>query len=69
MITYSVDVSEYEGPFTVNAELLYQSVAFPFVEDLREGGMPATAQFVSFFDAADKAPTLVAFAEVVAALP
>jgi len=66
-LSYSVDVSGHEGPFRVNAELLYQSIAFPFVEDLREEDAPITAQFVGFFDAADKTPTLVASAEMVAA--
>ena len=33
-ITYRVDVSSAQGPFTVQAELLYQPLAYRFVQDM-----------------------------------
>ncbi len=64
-ITYSVDIGDHEGPFTISAALLYQSVALPFVEDLREELSSLTTRFVDYFDDADKAPVVVDSAESV----
>ncbi len=63
-VTYTMDIAGEEGPFVVTAELLYQSVAFPFVEDLREESTELAERFVGYFDDADKTPTLIATAEV-----
>ena len=38
-ITYRVDVAPAQGPFTVQAELLYQPLSYRFVQDmLTDGG-------------------------------
>ena len=63
-IAYTVDVAGRQGPFAVTAELLYQSVAFPFVEDMRSEDSSLAERFVGYFDEADNTPTVVATAEV-----
>ena len=35
LVTYKVDTAGYTGPFTIEVELKYQSVAYRFFEDLR----------------------------------
>jgi hypothetical protein len=62
-IAYAVDIAGRQGPFTITAELLYQSVSFPFVEDMRPETTPLADRFVDYFDSADKSPTVVAAAE------
>ncbi|UCE61287.1 MAG: hypothetical protein JSU63_05975 [Phycisphaerales bacterium] len=63
-VAYMVDITGRQGPFAVAVELLYQSVAFPFVEDMRGEDSALAERFVGYFDDADKTPTVVATAEV-----
>ncbi len=63
-ITYTVDITGRQSPYAVTAEFLYQSVAFPFVEDMRGEDTALAERFVGYFDDADKIPTVVATAEV-----
>jgi hypothetical protein len=63
VVTYELDVAGLSGPFTVHVELLYQSISYQFVEDLRGVGTDLTEQFVGFHDEADITPTLIAEAE------
>jgi len=63
-VAYVVDIADRQGPYAVTAEFLYQSVAFPFVEDMRGGHTALAERFVGYFDDADKTPTVVATAEV-----
>ncbi|MEZ4626540.1 MAG: hypothetical protein R2843_17445, partial [Thermomicrobiales bacterium] len=58
-VEYSIDVSSAEGPFTVTAELLYQSVALPFINDLRHDTEDLVVDFGEMFDATDNTPSLV----------
>lgn len=44
-MTYTVDIAGRQGPFAVTAELLYQSVSFPFVEDMRFEDASLTCPF------------------------
>ena len=62
-ITYTLDTADRQGPFTVTAELLYSSVSFPFVEDMRLEDTSLAERFVGYYDGADKTPTVVATAE------
>lgn len=62
-IEYRINVAEAEGPFTVTARLLYQSVAYPFVESLQETDTPLVQRFLDYYDEADKTPIVMATAE------
>lgn len=58
-VTYQVDVSDAQGPFTLNAELLYQPVSFSFIQDLLIDQTLLTQRFSEFYSSADKTPLLV----------
>ena len=49
-IRYVVDTSGRAGPFTVDAELRYQTISFRWAENLRSYDADETRRFVSWFD-------------------
>jgi hypothetical protein len=62
-VQYFVDLGDAVGPYTVNVELLYQSIGFRWADNFREDDTPEAAQFLQFYDAMDNWPVLVAAAE------
>lgn len=50
VIRYSVDVSAMDGPFTVEAELWYQPIAYRWAENLRAYDAFEPRRFVAFYD-------------------
>lgn len=58
-VSYRLGVSGARRPLTVRAELLYQAVSRPFVEDLRRDAVPLAERFVAQYDAAAQGPRLV----------
>jgi hypothetical protein len=63
-VTYEIAVGEAEGPFTVTVELLFASVSYRIVEDLRADEGDLVQRFAALYDAADKTPVTVASAQV-----
>ena len=59
-IQYAIDLREESGPFTVSVEVLYQSIAFPWVEALRGVGSDEVEQFLRQYDAVPNLPAVVA---------
>lgn len=59
VVTYQVAVKDAQGPFTVQAELLYQPLSVPFIMDLLKDETSLTERFGSYYARADKAPLLV----------
>ncbi len=59
LVTYQADVKGATGPFTVNAELLFQTVSYFFVQDLVVDKTDLTDRFGKYYTAADKAPAVV----------
>ncbi len=53
-IRYDVDLSGREKPFVVEAELLYQPIAFRWAENLRGVSSAESKRFASMYDAAAK---------------
>jgi hypothetical protein len=49
-VTYRVDVGSRSGPFAVEAELLYQPIAFRWGRNLASYDAAETRRFVSYFD-------------------
>jgi hypothetical protein len=65
VVTYRVDLTGAQGPFTIAAELLYQPLSYRFAQDMQlDGGAPA-ARFGDYYTSADKSPDLVAAIEPV----
>jgi hypothetical protein len=59
-VTYQIDVQGHPQPFEVSVELLYQSIAYRFADDLRQVDAALVEEFLSYYDAADKMPVVVA---------
>jgi hypothetical protein len=62
LVDYTVDVTGHTGPFSVTARLLYQSVSFPFAEDMRSHETAEATRFIGYLDSADQTPVVVASA-------
>jgi hypothetical protein len=50
-VRYSVTVGDAEGPFTVDAELLYQPIGFRWAQNLKRYDAPEPRRFTGYFDA------------------
>jgi hypothetical protein len=62
-VTYQINVEDLEGPFTIQAELLYETLSYRFIQDLLLDETPLTARFGIYYEFADKTPLLVASIE------
>lgn len=58
-VTYRVDVSGYSAPFTAKVELLYETVPYAFVRDLRQDSTPQIERLSGYYADADKTASLV----------
>jgi hypothetical protein len=65
MITYQIDVSNAQGPFTFNAELLYEPLSYRFIQDMFTDDTPEINQFEGFYGETLKQPLLSAMIEPV----
>ena len=68
-VTYRVDTQGTEGPFTVTVELLFQSVSYPFMENLKNDSSDLVGRFSDQYDQADKAPIVLATIEPMQVMP
>lgn len=59
-ITYRMDVSKAQGPFTINARLLYAPLSYRFVQDMLIDQTTLTDRFGVYYNLADKTPLVVA---------
>ena len=62
-VTYQIDVKAQEGPFTVHAELLYQTLSYRFAHDLCQEEAAQAEIVCSYYDAADHSPAVIASAQ------
>jgi hypothetical protein len=60
LVTYQVNVTGGQGPYAIQAELLYESLSYRFVEDLLKDKTPLTERFGGYYGQANKTPLLVA---------
>ncbi len=54
-VTYIIDVSGARGPFEVRAELMYQSISSPFLEDLEKASSEEVRGFLKDFSEVEQA--------------
>lgn len=59
-----LDLGEADGPITVKAELLYQSIGFRWAHNLNRFEAPEPQRFLDFYENVFNEPTLVALASV-----
>ncbi|MCO6451793.1 MAG: hypothetical protein J5I90_13495 [Caldilineales bacterium] len=57
-VTYEMPVAA-AGPFTVQVELMYQSLSFASMQDLRQTETTYVQDFGALYDSADKTPVIV----------
>jgi hypothetical protein len=62
-VKYEVDVKGATGPFTVNAELLYEPLSFRFIQDLLADDTPEVKTFATVQKDADASAVVVATIE------
>lgn len=56
---YSIDVSGSPGPFTVTAELLYQSIGYQWMHKLTAYESEETTRFVNYYSAVPNDPVVI----------
>lgn len=61
-VRYVVDVGEAPGPFVVTAELLYQSIGYRWVENLRRYDAAEPAAFLDYYEQVPNEPLVVSTA-------
>jgi hypothetical protein len=59
-IQYIVGIEGAQGPFTITAELLYQSIGFRWAENMRGTGVEEVDRFLRYYDTVPNLPILVA---------
>ena len=59
-ITYQVDLGTTQGPFSVQVELLYETLSYRFVQDLVLAETDLTNRFGNYYFSSDKTPLKVA---------
>jgi hypothetical protein len=59
-VPYTIELGNFEGPFTVTVELLYQSVGYRWAENLRRQAAPETDRFLGYYEAVPNLPVVVA---------
>jgi hypothetical protein len=62
-VEYRIDTGGKSGPYTIEVELLYQTISYRFVQDLlTDDGEELVDRFGSLYDRVDKSPILISSA-------
>jgi hypothetical protein len=59
-VRYVVDLDSGLGPFTISAELLYQSIGYRWADNLRRYDAPEPIRFVGYYEQVSNHPVVVA---------
>lgn len=59
-VRYVIDVGEAEGPFTIEAELMYLSIGYNWAQKARGYDVPEAVRFLAYYDAVPNTPVQVA---------
>ena len=59
-VTYQIEVDPDLGPFTVEAELLYQSISYRWADNLDPEGGSFISGFLDFYEAVPNIPSVIA---------
>ena len=63
-LVYMIELDDATGPFTITAELLYQSIGFRWAQNLARFDALEPQRFISYYEAVANIPTLVSSATV-----
>ncbi|MBN1848928.1 MAG: hypothetical protein JW932_10120 [Deltaproteobacteria bacterium] len=58
-VLYELDISGKSGPYVVAAELMYQTLSFPFIRDLLQDHTEQEDRFANYYADLDKKPVIV----------
>jgi hypothetical protein len=64
LVTYMINVARFDGPFTVSAELLYQTLSFKYAQAVLEEEGALIDQFAAVYEKADRSPIQIASVEI-----
>jgi len=64
VVTYIIPVGSGSGPFTLTAELLFQSIGFRWAENLRQASGPEIDRFLAYYAAVPNTPIVIADASL-----
>lgn len=59
-VHYVVDLGAAKGPFTLTAELLYQSIGYRWAQNLKQYNSPETARFLGYYASVPNIPEMLA---------
>lgn len=59
-IQYAADLGKARAPFSVTAELLYQTVGYRWTQNLRQQEAPEISRFLSYYESVSNAPVVIA---------
>jgi hypothetical protein len=62
VVTYLVPLGSSRGPYTVTAELLFQTIGFRWAQNLRRGQGGEIDRFLAYYSSVPNAPVLIASA-------
>ncbi len=63
-VHYTIDVGAAKGPFTLTAELLYQSIGYRWAQNLKQYNSAETARFLGYYASVPNVPVTLATARV-----
>jgi hypothetical protein len=58
-LVYQIEIGDAPGPFTVTAELLYQSIGYRWALNLDRFDAPEPQRFISYYENVSNIPTLI----------
>ncbi len=58
-VSYSIEMGDAQGPFTVRVELLYQAIGYRWAQNIRPYAGEEPARFANFYDAVPNVPEVV----------
>jgi hypothetical protein len=59
-VQYVINVGAAQGPFTLTAELLFQSISYRWAQNLRQHEAPEPTRFLDYYEAVPNLPIIVA---------
>ncbi len=59
-VSYVIDTAGFEGPFTFTVEVLYQSIAYRWADNLRGSDGAEVERFLGYYDAVPNVPSVMA---------
>ena len=63
VVRYQVSLNGADGPFTITAELVYQSIGYRWAQKMRDYAAPEPQQFMAYYEQVPNLPVLITRAQ------